>query len=496
MRTKSDEVASSRISGADPVLLVDAPAGHGKTEQAVRAALDAVNSLPDGCEVLFLTHTNAARSTFNQRLGRQPAAMKTIHSLAREIVELYASPLKLPRPLQPAHGRPSFDAMVSLAEDVLRKRPEVARGLALRHPVILVDEYQDCSIEQAALIDAIAGSADTRLRLFGDDLQAIFEFTGSQVDWRGLMRRYPSVALTTPWRWSRQPSMGRFLRDARDALLSGQPVDLRSVPSCVTVQSWEGPVPSPFEEGHAPNCLAIIRGQQRSAPMVLTVNNAHALGLRKKLPGFGSYHEGAEHETARKVLEDVERAAGDARALILLLVRTMNQWGIGMTKPYRDQAKEVFGVDGAVLGTKKKIGAFAAMASALYADPSTSTWLTCIRQIAAGAHGIPGWKVLRGDPLFLLAAVRPQPEADLPTLLHEAARARDAARRNPTTGFMTIHKAKGLEFDTVIVPYCSGSHFSDDLPSRRRLYVAMSRAQSRLVLLVPEEDPTPLLQLR
>jgi len=58
---------------------------------------------------------------------------------------------------------------------------------------------------------------------------------------------------------------------------------------------------------------------------------------------------------------------------------------------------------------------------------------------------------------------------------------------------MTIHKAKGLEFDAVAIPYCAGSLFADDLPSRSRMYVALSRAQSQLHLLVPAEDPSPLL---
>jgi DNA helicase-2/ATP-dependent DNA helicase PcrA len=475
---------------------VDAPAGHGKTEQAVRAAVRAAASLPGGCEVLFLTHTNAARTTFNQRLGRMPAAMKTIHCLAGEIVDLYAGPLGLPRPLQPVNGLPTFDAMVGLAVDILGRRPEVARGLALRHPLILVDEYQDCSVDQAALVWAIAGAAPTRLRLFGDDLQAIFEFTGSQVDWGDLTASHPSVALETPWRWSRQPAMGRFLLEARRALLAGNPVDLRAVPACVTVRRWAGDVPSPHQEGHADSCLAFVREHKRFNPMVLTLNNSNALGLRKKLAGFGSYHEGSDHDAARKVLAEVDSAAGDARELILLLVRTMHQWGTGMTKPYRDQAEEVFRGDGATLGAKKKLAEFAQMAGALYTDPSTATWLACIRKVVGGAHGVPGWKVLRGDPLFLLASVRPSPDRDSATLLHEAARARDAVRRNPGKGFMTVHKAKGLEFGTVVIPYCAGSHFPDDIPHRRRIYVAMSRAQSRLVLLVPENDPTPLLRLK
>lgn len=72
------------------------------------------------------------------------------------------------------------------------------------------------------------------------------------------------------------------------------------------------------------------------------------------------------------------------------------------------------------------------MASALYPDPSAATWLDCLRKIIAGAHGVPGKKVLRGDPLFLLAPLRPNAELDFATLSYEASRAGEAASRIPS----------------------------------------------------------------
>lgn len=489
------EAIRRRIAGDEPLLLIEAPAGYGKTEEAVQAAAAIAPELQDGRYVLFLTHTNGARETFNRRLRGGAAVMKTIHALAAELVDLYAAPLGLPRPLEPFRGRPSFDAMITNAIGVLRRRPEVACGLALRHPVILVDEYQDCTTEQAELVDLVARSAPCRLRLFGDDLQAIYEFAGKPVDFARMTAQHPTVALTTPWRWRTQPDMQRFVVEARTALVAGNPIDLRKPPSCVTVDTWDGPVPGPNQEGHAPECITALRARLGANAVVLTHHKAHALGLRRKLPGYGQYHEGADHEPARAILDQVVAAAGAPTALASLLVSAMEQWGQGMTKPYRDQALEICTVDGIRIGTKKKIARFAQICEELYRDPTVARWLHCLRRVLDGDHGITGWRVLRGDQIFVLAKLRPGPEDDPIALLHAASYARSMGRIAPAKGFTVIHKAKGLQFDEVALPYCAGTLFKDDLPSRRRMYVAISRAQHRLHFLIPRNDPTPLLRV-
>lgn len=493
MTTPSLSSLRDRIAGDEPMLLIEAPAGHGKTEEAVVAAQRAAEVVGPRREILFLTHTNGARDTFNRRLGRSAAVMRTIHSLAAEIVDLYAAPLGLPRPLQPYDAAPTFDDMVRHAADLLVRRPELARGLAVRHPLILVDEYQDCTEDQHVLVRLVASAGPVRLRLFGDHLQGIFDFAGTQVDWKALSALHPTVSLETPWRWKDNAEMANFLLDARAALLAGEPIDLRSRPSCVSVHRWDGPVPGPGQEGHAPACLDVLRGCCGEGTVVLTHHNIHALGLRRKLPGRGSYHEGSDHDPARRMLEAVLAASGNAPALASLLVGAMHEWGSGMTKPYREQVREICQPDGVVTGKKVKVLGLARLCERLYESPTPSEWLRCLRKVLDGEHGVDSWSLLRGDPIYLLARLHPGEGDDPMALLHAEARARDAARKAPKRGFMTIHKAKGLEFDAVAIPYCAGSLFADDMPSRCRMYVAISRAQSHLHLLVPANDPTPLL---
>ncbi|MEA2506195.1 MAG: UvrD-like helicase C-terminal domain [Actinomycetota bacterium] len=50
----------------------------------------------------------------------------------------------------------------------------------------------------------------------------------------------------------------------------------------------------------------------------------------------------------------------------------------------------------------------------------------------------------------------------------------------PTRCTSTIHKAKGQEFDHVIVAHCSASPFPDQPDARRLLYVALSGQASQV----------------
>jgi superfamily I DNA/RNA helicase len=63
----------------------------------------------------------------------------------------------------------------------------------------------------------------------------------------------------------------------------------------------------------------------------------------------------------------------------------------------------------------------------------------------------------------------------------------------PERAISTIHKAKGLECESVIVMPCDAKTFPDRPDARCLLYVAISRARSRLLLVVSRDNPSPLL---
>ncbi|WDS37831.1 UvrD-helicase domain-containing protein [Pseudoxanthomonas sp.] len=89
-----------------------------------------------------------------------------------------------------------FDEMFVWANELLDARPDVAQTLRRRFPLIFIDEAQDNSKEQAALLHRIFtdGDAPSRRQRFGDSNQAIYsrpEQVGAQID------QFPSPPIHT-----------------------------------------------------------------------------------------------------------------------------------------------------------------------------------------------------------------------------------------------------------------------------------------------------------
>ena len=82
------ERARARILGDEPVVVIEAAAGCGKTFEAVSGTIALAEQLKDGQEVLLLTHTNSARRVFEGRLSiaGMHATMQTLDSLAFEVI--------------------------------------------------------------------------------------------------------------------------------------------------------------------------------------------------------------------------------------------------------------------------------------------------------------------------------------------------------------------------------------------------------------------------
>jgi len=212
--------------------LIVAPAGCGKTH-LITEALNIAAEKP----YLVLTHTTAGVAALKQRLKRLRVpsnnfVVSTIDGWALRVAKMFPnscviqSTPKSPRVFYPELRR-KVNKYICAGNIV-----EIIRSSYSR---LLVDEYQDCDVDQHKLICSLSEVLPTVV--FGDPMQCIFSFGGPMPSWdQDVKARFPLIAeLNTPWRWNNAetPELGQWILNCRDALLNGGSIDLLGCPAHV-----------------------------------------------------------------------------------------------------------------------------------------------------------------------------------------------------------------------------------------------------------------------
>jgi len=281
--------------------LVIAPAGCGKTQLIADALARHDGSKP----ILVLTHTNAGVAALRGRVEKasvNPSAYRatTLDGFAIRLISTF--------PQRAGHdprivtgARPNYEAIRDTATRL------VAAGhlndiLAASFAQLYVDEYQDCSTRQHALVTWLAQSLPTAI--VGDPFQAIFGFGADQLaDWQtDVLAFFPKAGeLTTPWRWNNAGAhdLGQWLLSIRPDLAAGKPIDLRTAPGSVQWVQLDGRQDDALRQAAAsvaaPGDTKVLiigdstdpRGQRRFARQVEGAVTVEAVDLRD-LTEFGS----------------------------------------------------------------------------------------------------------------------------------------------------------------------------------------------------------------
>jgi hypothetical protein len=232
----SDASVAAALRSQARLVVVEAPAGCGKTFQGSDYARDAAANMRSG-RVLVLAHTHAACDVFAVGAQNCPRIeIRTIDSLIAQVASAYHSGLGLPTDASAWARRKGTDGYKELAYKVaklVQYSPMVARVIAQRYPIVICDEHQDCSAEQHALaMSLLRGGAS--VRLFGDPMQRIYgagknEFAAGAQRWSELTQKADAFEyLDAPHRWSGNAyALGQWILAARETLRAGGPIDLR-----------------------------------------------------------------------------------------------------------------------------------------------------------------------------------------------------------------------------------------------------------------------------
>lgn len=487
-------------------VLVEAAGGCGKTYEASELAADLGRDLPEGSEVLLLAHTNAAVQEFIRRIRGSGARVRstTIDAFCLDVLSPYAQRLGLPTPLRRwvgiGTGRVPFADLAPQVVSLLRRCPAVATMLAHRYPLVILDEHQDASVGQHGVVTSFRHLGQCRVRVFGDPMQAIYEAQpGQTVTWDQLTREADEVvSLETPQRWGTQPDLGVWIMDARAELRAGRCLPLAQAPTCVRVVNVAGLACVGFGQGNvgaiAPTVQAFTRSSARGTAAILSRHNNHVWGLHIACAGGYLLNEGSEFTDVYHLLERAGANIANAQQLATCLVEHIASVSTGLDQAKRTAILGALRPDRVEYGRHQVIRDFLARFEPLYQSPDLST-LCAIAGTVAGRP--PEWLTIRMPMgLRLLGQIRPNGPAEAAECLDGVITRIKAGAARLSRTVSTVHKAKGQEFDHVLIANFSSGHFGADELSRRIAYVALSRARKSVTFLVPGRDPSGLLPLR
>jgi len=203
----SDASVASALRSQARLVVIEAPAGCGKTFQGSSYAADTRDRVGDG-RVLVLTHTHAACDVFATRSGGGTRIeIRTIDSLIAQIASAYHLGLGIPHDAAAwARKHDGYDELAAKVAALLNRSQMVARAIAQRYPIVVCDEHQDCSEHQHAIALSLT-NAGALTRVFADPMQSIYDGKGKAAEaaarrWLDLKSKADFFdELDTPHRW-------------------------------------------------------------------------------------------------------------------------------------------------------------------------------------------------------------------------------------------------------------------------------------------------------
>jgi AAA domain len=463
-----------------------APAGCGKTEQIARST-----QLSDGRR-LILTHTHAGVDALRQRLKKHKVQSDKcrIETIAGWCLRYGISfPKRSGLTCDLPQDESGWNAVYAAAAKLVGSGA-VDGVLASSYTGVFIDEYQDCSKLQHEVVKAVAEHLP--VCVFGDPLQAIFDFKGQKpVDWD--VDVYPSFPKTgefsTPWRWNNagNKSMGDWVSNVRCVLEKRGPLDLTTRPACVR---WERLPGDPGQrQGTIVGTCKSVLGRVGDGDIIVigdaaNINARATLAQKLASVGFSTIEPlGCVnlYSAAKKIASKV----GFAR--LESVMDFICECMIGAEKtPFLDAVKSQQG--GGRAGTAK----FGSLVKAgIAVAESTGAFEEVVLALMDGFRSKTETRLYRREMFFAMrAALRikcARPASDLGDTIWEVQnRIRHAGRNIAKRSIGSTLLVKGLEFAHAIVIHA-------DSMTRKDWYVALTRATTGLTILSPLEQIVPAI---
>lgn len=467
MKPEEIELLQSKNNAA-----IIAPAGHGKTEMIV----DLVQA--SNKKVLLVTHTNAGIDALTKRLKKRGIdnnryTITTIASFCMRWCSAYPRTADI-RDI-PVTAK-EYYPMHYCGTASIFKNDWARQVLALSYGSVIVDEYQDCVLDQHQIFIEI--NKTLPVIVLGDPLQAIFGWAGKLVSWNDIC--FEKVKIETfPWRWNKtNPALGAYLSEIRHTLLpglSGQRVSIvmKPVEGCVQV--------APSSCKHDLSIMQMIKGYKSVLFITKWPNEQSAF-----CQSTGGLFQNDEPQGLNYLYEIAEKL--DERSGITSVITVMDFLENSATRVNQELGTYRKHINDGNFDFSKirKHREFGGLIMQLYETPSISSILSVLNWIKDNGE----FKLYRKELFYELCRALKYAEANKLSILEASQRIRmlpGLQRKYP--GFRLLSSrtvlSKGLEFECVIIDMGKAMTVTD-------YYVAMTRATKQIVLIC--DRPTAILE--
>jgi DNA helicase-2/ATP-dependent DNA helicase PcrA len=467
-------------------------------------------------------------------LGTKPGVSLLLPAQARERLAGLARDVRTTRLRQlfDEEGLVAFDLFPILLAELLEQSPVLAEAFGRAYPTIIVDEFQDTNDQEWAMISRLGQRS--RLIALGDPKQRIYDFKGASPQ-----RFDDFIEAFAPSEFDflseNNRSAGTEITAFADAILDGA---FRQQPyTGVSVVRYAGRSFRPLKQKvlEAANRL---RRRESWSLAVLVPSNPLAAAV------FDYMHE-AEHGLPRYPVDIVVSAEGPMLAgmLIALLLepRTSNiQLGAAVLDALAafEVGRSENASDTAITRSRRMRNLATSVRTrgdrgygAAGVGPGVRQLVDDVSQLQLTGDPVSDWRAVR---TLIAASSRTELQsaakearhmrllrrgAQIEAVLADAWRAHGAyvdarsllraavvedqfsatGRAHQGVSVMTIHKAKGKEFDEVIVfegpfqRYFIQRGPDSERSARFNLHVAATRARNLLTVMTPSVDPCHLL---
>jgi DNA helicase-2/ATP-dependent DNA helicase PcrA len=337
-----------------------------------------------------------------------------------------------------ADGLLDFEDLLERAVRLFENDDQVVATFRAQYRAFTVDEYQDVNLLQQSLLEQWLGDGDD-LCVVGDDYQSIYAFTGAGPEHLlGIPARFPQATVVRLEENYRSTPQVLALANRLVPKLGGAEKVLRP-----TRDAGAEPVVAAFASPAAETDAIVVAIRALDVPLeevaILSRTNARLTDFEEALHEAGMPFQGSsllDRDAARRLTRRLDRSDRDAPAAV------------------RDAALE-------------------------------AGWLEAL------PDKLGDRELVRQTDLARLVALAAEFSGDASAFVAELRRRFDPGGEGARgVNLLTLHRAKGLEFDAVFIPRLEEKELpsrqartADEIDEERRLlYVGMTRAKRTLWL--------------